>query len=317
MLTVFLAFVFIFTGNIVAVAKTENNTPAITAEDKNSSELVMYGTGNCIPTTETTTSFIDTMIGKTYIVNTGNYKNLTVKHYDIIHEAHELIRTEDCVFGENNIYEVDICYESDFSIYYGSKLLSALSFNKTKNKYISTKTFTVFNTLEEALNDDGEPVVIETEPMEENPETKITLKKSKDTLYLTGTTQIKASVENGKGKTTYKSSNTKVATVNSKGKVTAKKAGTAKITVKNNGVKKYFKVTVKRPKLNATEKILKVKKSFNLKITGKVGKATFISSNRKIATVNSKGKIVAKKKGNAVIKVKTNGIILKCKVQVR
>jgi uncharacterized protein YjdB len=124
-------------------------------------------------------------------------------------------------------------------------------------------------------------------------------------------------VKNGQGKTTFKSSNTKVAKVNAKGVVTALKKGTAKITVTNNGVKKTFKVTVKNPKLNATKKTLKVKKNFTLKITGKIGKATFTSSNKKVATVNSKGKITAKKKGTATVTVKTNGIKLKCKITVK
>jgi uncharacterized protein YjdB len=48
-----------------------------------------------------------------------------------------------------------------------------------------------------------------------------------------------------------------------------------------------------------------------------VGKAKFTSSNKKIATVNSKGKITAKKKGTAYITVKTNGIKLKCKITVK
>lgn len=271
-------------------------------------------------TTETTPSFEDTMIGKTHIVNTGNHKNLTVKLYERITSSKSHSFTYDCEFDENNIYEAKIFYEYDFNIYSGSQLLFTAYSPNVYERYISTKTFTVFNTLEEALNDNGEPVIIETEPSETEPsenKTKITLKKSKATLYLKGTTKIKATVKNAKGKTTYKSSNNKIAKVNSNGKVIAKKVGTAKITVNNNGVKKYFKVVVKKPKLNSTKKNLKVKKSFRLKITGKVGKATFISSNKKIATVNYKGKIVAKKKGNAVIKVKTNGIVLRCKVNVK
>ncbi|MDD5889409.1 MAG: Ig-like domain-containing protein [Ruminococcus sp.] len=47
------------------------------------------------------------------------------------------------------------------------------------------------------------------------------------------------------------------------------------------------------------------------------GKVTFKSSNTKVATVNAKGKVVAKKKGNATITVKANGITLKCKVKVK
>ena len=148
-------------------------------------------------------------------------------------------------------------------------------------------------------------------------ETAIILKKSSAAVYVKGTAQIKATVKNGKGKTTYTSSNKKVAKVSSSGKVTGIKKGTATIIIKNNGVSEKFKVTVKNPQLNKTKITLKKGRNFKLKITGKVGKAKFTSSNKKVATVSKKGKITAKKNGNATITVKTNGIKLKCKITVK
>ena len=124
-------------------------------------------------------------------------------------------------------------------------------------------------------------------------------------------------VKNGKGKTTYKSNNTGVAKVSSTGVVTGVKKGIAVITVTNNRVSRTFKVTVKNPSLNRTTLNLKAKKNYTLKVQGKIGKVTFKSSNTKVATVNAKGKVVAKKKGNATITVKANGITLKCKVKVK
>ena len=174
----------------------------------------------------------------------------------------------------------------------------------------------------------SEPVVTEpitteptTEPTTTEPiadKTSITLKKTSASVYRNGTVKIKATVKNAVGKTTYTSSNKKVAKVDKNGKVKALKKGTAKITVKNNGVKKTFKVTVKNPKLNAKKKTLKVKGKFTIKITGKNGKQTFKSNKPKIASVNKKGKVTAKKKGKAVITIKTNGgYILKLKVTVK
>lgn len=145
----------------------------------------------------------------------------------------------------------------------------------------------------------------------------LTLNKSKATVYRTGKVTIKATVKNPWGKTTFVSGNTKVAKVNSKGVVTGVKAGTAKIIVRDNCAKKVFILTVKNPKLNKSKITLKKNKRFKLKITGKIGKAKFTTSNKKIAVVNNKGKIKAKKKGTATIKVKTNGITLKCKVKVK
>lgn len=116
---------------------------------------------------------------------------------------------------------------------------------------------------------------------------------SSETLKLTGT-KIKS----------VKTSNKKVATVTSKGKVTAKKAGKATITLKGKDGKSYkCTVTVKNPTINAKKKTLKVGKSFTLKLTGTTIKSAS-SSDRKVATVTSKGKVTAKGKGTATITLK-------------
>lgn len=116
------------------------------------------------------------------------------------------------------------------------------------------------------------------------------------------------------GKITWQSSNKKIATVNSKGKVTIKKkAGTVTITAKTpNGKKasvklKAGKKAVKVTKVKITgKKTMKVKKSQTLKAvaapaTAANQKVTWKSSNKKVATVNSKGKVTAKKKGTVTI----------------
>ncbi|MGN0476591.1 MAG: Ig-like domain-containing protein, partial [Ruminococcus sp.] len=155
----------------------------------------------------------------------------------------------------------------------------------------------------------------------DSEKTTISLVKYSSNIYLKGTTTIKPTVKNGKGVTTYKSNNTRVAKVDSRGKVTALKAGTAKITVTNNNVSKVFTVRVLNPKLNKTSVSISRGKSYTLKITGKIGTAKFYTSNKNIATVNSKGKITVNKKAKrgstATITVKTNGITLKCKVKVK
>lgn len=147
--------------------------------------------------------------------------------------------------------------------------------------------------------------------------TTVSLARTNGSVYVKGRTTVKATIKNGKGKTTYKSNNTRIAKVSSTGVVTGVKKGIAVITVTNNRVSRTFKVTVKNPTLNRTTLNLKTKKNYTLKVQGKIGKVTFKSSNTKVATVNAKGKVVAKKKGNATITVKANGITLKCKVKVK
>ena len=147
--------------------------------------------------------------------------------------------------------------------------------------------------------------------------TTVSLARTNGSVYVKGRTTVKATIKNGKGKTTYKSNNTRVAKVSSTGVVTGVKKGIAVITVTNNRVSRTFKVTVKNPTLNRTTLNLKAKKNYTLKVQGKIGKVTFKSSNTKVATVNAKGKVFAKKKGNTTITVKANGITLKCKVKVK
>ncbi|MSS63248.1 5'-nucleotidase C-terminal domain-containing protein [Velocimicrobium porci] len=126
-------------------------------------------------------------------------------------------------------------------------------------------------------------------------------------------------------KVTYTSSNKKVATVTSKGKVTAKKAGTATITAKvtqnNTTYKLQLKVTVKNPvvKMTASTKQLKVGKTytFKAKAYGLNGTVKWSSSNKKVASITSKGKVTAKKAGTTTIKATVNGKSVSCKLTVK
>lgn len=147
--------------------------------------------------------------------------------------------------------------------------------------------------------------------------TTLTLSKTSGTVYIKGSLYINGTVKNPFGKTTFTSSDKKIAKVDSNGKVVGVKAGKTKINVVNNKVKKVFTITVKSPKLNKTNTKIKKGKTSTLKITGKVGTAEFISGNKKLLSVNKKtGKYKGLKKGKTFITVKTNGIKLKCVVKI-
>ena len=127
-------------------------------------------------------------------------------------------------------------------------------------------------------------------------------------------------------KITYTSSDKKVVTVTSKGVLKAKRPGSAKITIKSGSKKLICTVKVPSPAVTKIRNVktrlsLKTGKAYTLKPqllpSGASAKITFTSSNKKVAQVNSKGKITAKKRGSAVITVKAGKIRVRCKVTVK
>lgn len=157
-------------------------------------------------------------------------------------------------------------------------------------------------------------------------------KKTK-TMYVKDTATLKVTVNPSKAKKSvaFKSNKTSVATVSSKGKITAKKTGTAKITVTATGKDKKKKSTyvnikvknrpVKSVKVSPTKVTLAVGKTKTLKATVAPSNATvktvkWSSNNTSVATVNSKGKVTAKKAGTATITAKSGSKSAKCAVVV-
>ena len=139
-------------------------------------------------------------------------------------------------------------------------------------------------------------------------------------VYVGKKATIKVTKTKVTGKVTFKSSNKKVATVNRKGVITGKKAGKAVITVKVGKYTKKLTVKVKKPSFKLVKSSVKLKKGKKTTIRVKaapVSKVTYKTSNKKVATVNSKGVVTAKKKGTAKITVKCNGITRTFKVTVK
>ena len=150
----------------------------------------------------------------------------------------------------------------------------------------------------------------------------IAAKAAKTTIYTKGQTSTKITVTKTgvSGTAKFTSSNKSVATVNSKGVVTAKKAGTVKITVQVGKYKKAVTLKVKNASLKLAKAAATIKKGKTTTIkvsTVPSGKVTYTSSNKKVATVTSKGVVKGVKKGTAVITVKCNGMTAKFKVTVK
>ena len=131
----------------------------------------------------------------------------------------------------------------------------------------------------------------------------------------------------------WKSSNRKVFTVSGKAngtcKITGKKKGTAKLEITlASGLKKTVKVKVQKTAVKTT-KISGLKKNVSLKKGKKTTlkpviapftsreKVTYRSSNKKVATVSSKGVVTAKKKGTAKITVRSGKKSYTVKIKVK
>ena len=145
---------------------------------------------------------------------------------------------------------------------------------------------------------------------------KITLSAPRKKLYIGGpaslkTTTVKVSIKpaGASKKVKFSSTKKKIAAVSKKGKVTAKKAGTTyiKVTAKDGSKKSArIKITVKkyvRPKSISVKaasslsggRTTKIKTTFKPGTTTEKG-VTYKSSNKTLATVNSKGIVTANKK---------------------
>ena len=157
---------------------------------------------------------------------------------------------------------------------------------------------------------------------------KVKLDKTKATIQKGKSMTLKATVTPSAlldKSVIWKSSNTKVATVSSTGKVKGVKAGTATITCISNltGAKATCKVTVGYVKLDQTEVTVKKGKAVTLKATVYPSSledrsVTWKSSNTKVATVSSKGKVKGVKAGTATITCtsKATGLKTTCIVTV-
>lgn len=148
--------------------------------------------------------------------------------------------------------------------------------------------------------------------------------KKADSITLTVSASDKSKVTVASATT----SNKKVATVTKKGnKITIKSAakkGTATITITDaNGKSVKVKVTVKaapkKAKLKKSSITLKKKKTYTIALKNTPSaNVSYKSSNKKIATVSSTGKVTAKKKGRCKITVTTyNGKKATLKVKVK
>lgn len=141
---------------------------------------------------------------------------------------------------------------------------------------------------------------------------------SKSSISIAKGSTYTLKMQNTSKKAKWKTSNSNIATVSSTGKVTAKNAGTATITATLNSKKYNCKVTVTNPnvKINQSNITILYGNTTQLKLLNNTQTATWKTSNSKVATVSSTGKVSAVGKGSTTITATIGSKKYTCKVTV-
>lgn len=153
------------------------------------------------------------------------------------------------------------------------------------------------------------------------------LAKMSGNIVVGGKTKIKVRNAPKRAKITYRSAQKNIAVVSKKGVVKGLKSGTAKITVsikeRSRTTRSTYKVTVKKPGLSKQRLFLLSGETAKLSVKNKPKKAqyTWGSDDPQVAAVDKTGKVTARSKGTAKIKVRIKTAKktydLSCKVIVK
>ena len=116
----------------------------------------------------------------------------------------------------------------------------------------------------------------------------------------------------------WKSSDEEIAVVTPEGKVTGIHGGDAVITAGVDGRELECRVRVRSIQLKAAPKVMQRKSTIILKLEQKniTGRILWRSSDKKIAAVNSKGRVRAKKCGTVTVTARADGCRAVCKIKV-
>lgn len=146
-----------------------------------------------------------------------------------------------------------------------------------------------------------------------------TVKLSKTSRTMKVGQTYRLTVKGPHGAVKWKSSKSSVAAVDNSGVVRAKKKGTANIYAQVGKKKLRCRITVKNPAPSINKKSLTIYRggAFRLTVKYPTSKVKWTSSNKKVATVNSNGTVVAKKNGKATITAAMRGRKLRCSVVVK
>ncbi len=139
-----------------------------------------------------------------------------------------------------------------------------------------------------------------------------TIDKKDITVYYG--TNPKLNVKTSSGITWKSGNNSVVKVVN--GVLYPQSEGTATVTAKTGGYTLSCSVTVKKRQLNTAKTAVYCGTKVPLEYLGGTGTVTWKTSDKKVATVNSKGVVTTLKPGKVTITATRNGVSLKCVITV-
>ena len=150
------------------------------------------------------------------------------------------------------------------------------------------------------------------------PATGVTINSKSITMLPGQTRTLTARIKPTKSteSVTWVSGDTSVATVSANGTVTARGQGNTEIYAISNetGVESSCEVIVLA--LNATYITLEQYDSYDLDVFGATQNIKWYSNNKRVATVTSNGRVIARMAGTTTITAKVNGKVLYCTVRV-
>lgn len=142
-------------------------------------------------------------------------------------------------------------------------------------------------------------------------------KLTKSSVVISKGKTYKLKVTGSKKKIKWSSRNKNIATVSKKGTVKGKHNGKTYIYAKVGKKILKCKVVIESPVLSITNNAMTVGEQYTVKLYNCSRKKTFISSNPTIASVSSKGVIIAKREGYAKISIKISDNIYYCYITVK
>lgn len=115
----------------------------------------------------------------------------------------------------------------------------------------------------------------------------------------------------------YSTKQTRIVKIHSSGFIVGLKPGKAKVIVRSEGQTATCRIQVVKPTIRLSKKHIRLSKGSNQILPVWVSSGYhphFKSTNRQIATVDDLGRVYAKRKGKANIKVSLDGVTKQCNV---